>query len=536
MAPSVLQTPSIKSTNLRKRLSSFSLLASTLRRGRSQSSQSSAAVGYITPFRLRRESRSRSRSPSPEPSLEIRRPSGLGRRASVIDLLGELPEDELAPNSVYGHTRRKHSISTPELTLRPDGLLEWSHLPKAEENKPLPRLPEPARRTEPPPERQALSRLSSDLIKVVFSYASPADLASAALACKSLLEPVRALLYNRVDLLRVVDGSRVEKCVSLLASRRDLAGHVDHFACDITPASHEFGGRPTFSIVTFAIALNNMHKLTSLALPRFDSTLLFHSGFHLRELTFLCDHVSNDELRDTVQWLGLQPSLTSLSFPNLILSDDNSRLLAASSGQPSEDSHSTPSTTSLALPPTLLPSLARLSGPANMVAALVPRRPVASTSVHIHCTIYDGLRPSSLVSEIAKSSATISRFGLATSVHHKIDARTVERVLMSAGSAFGADVEVLEITTTLEDEVRGLSFLPILVLMNHAHAGFTQNYRRCLAAVPQSAYPSPSSTTVCTTIYASRYTIGRWSLSYPVFLAAPRAQPHTVQCYEHRAR
>lgn len=452
-APSVVQTPSIKSTNLRKRLSSFSLLASTLRRGRSQSSQSSA-VGYITPFRMRRESRSHSRSPSPEPSLEIRRPSGLGRRASVIDLLGELPEDELAPNSVYGHTRRKRSISTPELTLRPDGLLEWSHLPQPERSKPLPRLPEPVR--QPEPERTAFSRLSSDLIKLVFAYASPTDLESAALACKSLLEPIRTLLYGRIDLLRVVDGRCVERCVSLLASRRDLAGRVDHFACDVTPSVHGFGGTPTISVVTFAIALNNMQKLTSLVLPHFDATLLFHSSFHLRRLTLLCDHASNDELRDTFGWLDLQPSLTSLSFPNLILSDDNSHLFApAGFQQQSQDSQTQPNSLApLMLPSALLPALAELRGPAALVAALIHGRPVTSVFVNIHRTIYDGLRPSSLVSELAKSSATISRFSLATSVHHKIDARTVERMLMSTGSSFGEHVQMLEITTTLEDEVR----------------------------------------------------------------------------------
>lgn len=442
--PSVLQTPSIKSTNLRKRLSSFSLLASTLKRGRSQSSQQQpqAAVGFISPFRAR----SRSRSPSPPPSLEIRRPSGLGRRASVIDLLSGQAGDHA--QSVYGTSERKHSISTPELTLRPNGLLQWSHLP---DTKPTartpPRLPKPT---------PIVTRIPTDLLKTVFSFADLADLASAARVCKAFVEPVRVLLYEHIDLVRAVDGRRVEKCVSLLASRRDLAGLVQQFACDAVPPMLNAGGRTAFSVVTFAIALNNMHSLSSLTIPRFDAPLLFHTTFHLSNLTVLCDRISNDDIHGTFDWLRSQPSLTSLSFPNLVLEESNLQLLSTTSSQqesPSIGSEQDAISQSL-FAPDVLPKLAELRGPSSLVAALVPGRPLTSIQLQIHSTIYDGLRPSAILAGIAKSSSPVTRLGFKASPQTRVDARTIERLLMSAGSELGAHVQTLEIECALEDEVR----------------------------------------------------------------------------------
>ena len=66
------QTPSIKSTStFRKRLSSFNVFHSKRFRHKKHD-----AVGYTAAYG---QGYTPSRSPSPEPSLEIRRPSGLGR-------------------------------------------------------------------------------------------------------------------------------------------------------------------------------------------------------------------------------------------------------------------------------------------------------------------------------------------------------------------------------------------------------------------------------------------------------------------------
>ncbi|KAF7796237.1 hypothetical protein EIP86_007411 [Pleurotus ostreatoroseus] len=518
-APSLLPTPSIRSTatshfGIRKRLSNLSLLAGSLKRGRSsqqhpgaqispqnqtqspaQSLKSrkgkkqdvgaggtlgaGAGVGFVMPASMHSRSPEHSRSPSPEPSLEIRRPSGLGRRASVIDLL-DRPDDweGRADGGVYGHGagERKRSISTPELVMLPNGLLHWTHLPEKQhargssksnsrstlasklrreaiETKSLPPIP----RSE-----ASLTQMPVELLKVILSHAERNAVAAVTTVCKVLTEPARAVLYANVNLTETVSEHQREQCVCLLASRRDLGAFVQSFACDSVPSASQqllAKTKSKYSLITFAIALNNMPSLTSLTLPHFDASLLSYTSFRLRKLTFLCERVTNDDLQNTFEWLVGQPDISSLSFPNLILDDSNARLLAYTSEQhPSIPEDSVDDKTSWTVPSQVLKNLAEICGPASLVAALTPGRPVTSVRLHIHSTIYDGLRPSALVLALAQSSATssITRLTLVAVSHAdgKVDARTTERVLMSVGSELGESVQILAVESSLEDEVR----------------------------------------------------------------------------------
>lgn len=404
-------------------------------------------MGYTAAYEPHRYTPSR--SPSPEPSLEIRRPSGLGRRASITGDSGEWRIEESYPQVLK---ERKRSISTPELSLIvPSGNFGcWSeHSEHEDESRKATSL---------------LPRVPLDLLKAAISFVPSSDLPAVALTCRTFLGVARARMYRIVDLLRALDDTRVDRCISLLASKRDLAAFVEIFACKFVPPSQNLGSASPLPAFTFAIALNNMHNLSSLTLARFDSTLLFHTTFHLRRLTFLCETASQSELEGLFAWLTNQPDLTSLSFPHLSLDNESAKWFAGAGSQlaniseEDQDGQSTPSAT---FPSTLLPALDHISGPSTLIGAVVPGRPLTSIAVHLHTTIYDGLRPSALVAELARGSTSVTSFALVAPPRSRVDARTIERVLMAAGAELGATLKVLEIETPLEDQVcRGASFAP----------------------------------------------------------------------------
>jgi hypothetical protein len=439
-SPSSSQTPSIKSTStFRKRLSSFNVFHSKRMRGHKKH----GGVGYTTSHK---PSYPTSRSPSPEPSLEIRRPSGLGRRASISDQLhAEAPSCPCRPTP-----ERKWSISTPELLLTlPDGLACWSEEVNRTLERHVPSCP--------------IARLSATLIETIFTFVPRSDLLSVAYTCKTFLEAVRPRLYRQVDLLRVEDYACATRCINLLASRRDLAAMVESFSCKLLPPLNSAGGMSPLPSVTFAIALNNMHRLTALTLPCFDSALLFHTTFRLHHLTFLTESASQSELEGIFAWLANQPRLTSLSFPRLVLDSDSIHWLAGAGshlvGISEEDQGRNVSLAGISS--STFPFLDHVSGPASLVIALVPGRPLRSVTVHIYTAIYDGLRPSALAAELARGTADITSLGIVVPPRSRVDARTLERVLMATGAEIGATIKTLEVDCPLDEQVRFLC-MPLL--------------------------------------------------------------------------
>ena len=67
--------------------------------------------------------------------------------------------------------------------------------------------------------------------------------------------------------------------------------------------------------------------------------------------------------------------------------------------------------------------------------------------------LYDGLQPSAVMSALTRSRAGVARLGISASLT-QVDARTLERVFMSAGAALGSQLDTLAVDWVLDDEVR----------------------------------------------------------------------------------
>ncbi|KAI0740133.1 hypothetical protein C8Q76DRAFT_578364, partial [Earliella scabrosa] len=378
----------------------------------------------------------RSRSPSPAPSLDIRMPTGLGRRASELGERQDFQE--------YSVHERKRSISLPASPTQTQAASRWRALP-------------------PEPKTPALDRVSPELLSVVFSFASRPDILSLARVSTSFSQAAKRALYSDLD-LRNADDERIEQCISTLASRRSLASLVRTFACRILPPP-DGAESTTLNTVTFAIALTNMDQLNALTLPDFDIRLVRHATFSLRHLTLLCTSISPQVFHSLFSWLSHQPSLLSLSFPSLLLPTlPPSPLAPVDSGAPSRPhTPRTPDTpshesdapshvSSSSFPPTVVPNLRRFDGPVAIAAAIVPGRPVERVTIPIQHTLYDGLRPSALMSALASARCTLRALSIKPA-SKKIDQRTLERVVMSAGAELGDFVETLEVHWVLDDEI-----------------------------------------------------------------------------------
>ena len=372
----------------------------------------------------------RSRSPSPAPSLDIRMPTGLGRRASE---LGEREDFQEYVMNGMGMSERKRSISLPAAATQ---AARWraANLGEGEAKRP------------------ALERISPELLSSVFSFASRADILALAQVSKAFSQPALRALYADLD-LRTEDDERIERCIASLASRRPVASYVRSFACRALPPPE--GGTTSLSTVTFAIALTNMDQLQSLTLPHFDLRILCHTTFPLRHLTLLCKNTTPEDFHALFTWLGRHPSLVSLSFPSLVLPSLPTSVLPLTpvdSGvpsrphtprtpdTPSDDSDAPSHVSQSPFPPSVIPSLRRFDGPVSIAAALIPGRPVERVQLPIQHTLYDGLRPSALMSALATARDTL-RTLVIKPVSTKIDQRTLERVVMSAGAELGDFVE-----------------------------------------------------------------------------------------------
>ncbi|KAI0942304.1 hypothetical protein AcW1_002968 [Taiwanofungus camphoratus] len=407
-----------------------SRLATKTKRNRSSLQPVGHAVGFPRTI-------SRSSSPSPTPSLDIRMPNGLGRRASE-ELNGEIfvPSDLI---SVPQKDERVRSLSTPNPPR--NDFVKWNEvLSSLQEEVPSGAGP-------------VISRISSEIFKVVFSFALRADIASLALVSRAFLTPALHALYSNLD-LRDLDSRRVNQCISLLASKKALAGFVRNFACRVLPSSKD--SATSFYAVTFAIAFANMYQLVSLTISRFDVHLLFHATFRLRRLTILSEAISPDEFPDLTAWLVRQPSILSLSLPNFVISTHTDYPINDSSNNGHTDTsntHTLRSHTTLCLfPPHLLSRLTHFHGPAAIVPTVISGRPVRSVVLHIHNTLYDGLKPSAIMSALASSGYSLKQLSI-KAASSRIDARTLERVFMSVGAELGGRLEVLEVQWVLEDEI-----------------------------------------------------------------------------------
>ena len=152
-------------------------------------------------------------------------------------------------------------------------------------------------------------------------------------------------------------------------------------------------------------------------------------------------------------WLTTQCDMTFLSLPALTTELKHRPCITV---QRSSDcaglerlSFHTPSSRSLRTP-----NLRRFDGPISLVQDLIPGRPVSEVVIRVDRTLYDGLKPSQLMGSIAKSTVSIERLSIHSCPSALIDARTMERLLMSAGAKFGPSILHLEIGWAAYNEVR----------------------------------------------------------------------------------
>ncbi|KAI1789849.1 hypothetical protein LXA43DRAFT_891981 [Ganoderma leucocontextum] len=426
-------------------------------------------------------------------------PAGLGRRASELGEREEFEEYQEAHRQ-QPRPERKRSVSLPASGPGP----RWraaNFRASLLVDPPQPELKEPT-----------LARVSPELLSSVFSYATCSDLFSLAQVSKTWSQAALRALYDDLD-LRNVDDGRVEQCIASLASHRCLAALVRKFACrDLPPLDGiAVGTGASLSVVTFAIALTNMEHLRTLVLPHFDLCILAHTTFSLRSLTLHSKTIYADNFHALFSWLGRHPTLHTLCLPNLVLPSlppvplkpiDTHKIPSRPHTPHTPDtpprrpatSHDCNSKSSSPSPPgdypsrspfpaTLLPQLQTLTCPPALVAALTPGRPLVRVQMPIQCTLYDGLRPSALMSALATTRQTLRVLAIQPT-STKIDQRTIERVVMAAGAELGECVETLEVHWVLDDQI-----LYKLV------AGFLPRFRalRTLAFIRDSPPPHPPS-------------------------------------------
>jgi hypothetical protein len=440
---------------------------------------------------------------SPSPSFEIRRPSGLGPRSNSYASASSLGSIHRAVLVDVGYTRpghhRRRSASEPNLPLfledqqdtqpvtpslashilesqtssmcetRSDSV-SMLHTPSCTHSNPIPsQVWENVTRFLPHPDLSSLARVSSDI-----------------------LPHARKAIYENIDIECLLPYATL-LCIGSLASSPELALLVRTFKSPTLPSfNHQHGPLQSLS---FAFALCNMKNLISLSLPRFDNNLLLYTTFRLQRLSLSCETMSVLEQEQFFGWLATQRDMAFLSLP--VLTTDLNLLpcipvqRSSNCSGPRRISFHTPPSRSLGVP-----NLRKFDGPISLVQEFIPSRPVSEVVIHVNKTLYDGLKPSQLMGFIAKSTASIERLSIYSCPSAIIDARTMERLLMSAGAKFGPSVQHLEVGWATDDEVRSsLHALRNILSIQHELLDFIPEH-----AVHNSQVLEPADTEVCPNI------------------------------------
>ncbi|KAF9650212.1 hypothetical protein BDM02DRAFT_3112452 [Thelephora ganbajun] len=435
---------------------------------------------------------------SPTPSFEIRRPSGLGPRSSSFGSLDPLRSIHHALAVEVGHKRpghyRRPSASEPNLLCFLDGQPDTQQITH--------QLTDPAFENQTPStcetRSDSVSMLSTpssaythhippQIWENVMRFLPHQDLPSMARVSSDVLLHVRKIMYENVDLQSLPpDATRL--CIGSLALHPELALLVLTFKSPTLPSfSDQQGPLPSLS---FAFALRNMKNLVSLSLPRFDNVIFHYTTFRLQHLSLNCEEMSVLEQAHFSSWLNTQHHMTSLSLfaltTELTHSPHGPCIPVQRSSNPDciglgRLSLPIPSSRSLSIP-----SLRKFDGPISLVHSLVPGQPVSEVVLHVNETLYDGLKPSRLMGSIAKSTASIERLSIRLSPSVKIDARTMERLLLSAGAEFGPSVLYLEVSWATDDESLYRHMLSIIPRFSNLQT---------LNCVPVSASPTAVSLT-----------------------------------------
>ncbi|KAH9054853.1 hypothetical protein EDB87DRAFT_1688740 [Lactarius vividus] len=423
-SPSTISSTSQSSTSisLRRRMTT---LASMLHFRRGRGRPSSKAISHISSAPW---PRSPSRSPSP-PSPDIRPPSGLGRRASIISELDMTCTDspvspsfprmsEMFPSvptyivppsarsSFQTHPTRARTLSSPA----------FLHSPT--ESAPALAPPPPKRIIVTTPQefeprsprlaRQQARQSPPIPLSFVFAHVPRSRLPVLARVSKRFSAAAQLALYRTLEL----SSSDADACVARLAGAPHLAALVTTLTLRAYPPAHG----PSF-VLALALALRSMRALSALTLPAFDAELLSAAPGTLTHLTLLADTLPYAFFDDFLA-APARARLTHLALPHFV-------------GVPPAARD---------VPSAAAPQLAVLDSSPGLAAALAPGRPLRRVTLRIASTLYDGLRPAALFSALGDSLKE-----LVLVLAPDVDVRTRGRLLGALGNT-GAGLEVLELS------------------------------------------------------------------------------------------
>ncbi|KAI9433230.1 hypothetical protein H4582DRAFT_2082710 [Lactarius indigo] len=430
--PSLMHSPStISSTSqssasisLRRRMTT---LASMLHFRRGRGRPSSKAISHISSVPW---PRSPSRSPSP-PSPDIRPPSGLGRRASIIseldmgctdspvsptfprmsEMFPSVPTHIVPPSarsSFQTHPTRARTLSSPAFLHSPT---ESAHTPPAPPPPPqriIVTTPQAFEPRSPRLARQQARQSPPIPLSFVLAHIPRSRLPILARVSKRFSAAVQLALYRALELT----ADDADACVARLAGAPHLAALVTTLTLRAYPPAHG----PSF-VLALALALRSMRALSALTLPAFDTELLSAAPGTLTHLTLLADTLPYAFFDDFLA-APARARLTHLALPHFV-------------GVPPA-AHE--------VPPAAVPRLAVLDSSPGLAAALAPDRPLRSVTMRIASTLYDGLRPAALFGALGGALKE-----LVLVLAPDVDVRTRGRLLGALGNT-GAGLEILELS------------------------------------------------------------------------------------------
>ena len=371
---------------------------------------------------------------TPQSSLEIRRPSGLGRRASLLE-----SDDSFADSENFGREIPEEGTAPTGFASLPNLLGGAYHSPQrvTYSSRELPRM-----------RRTASIALPDPIFRVVLEFLPRNDLPVVALVSRGFCTAARFALYHSLDVERIAESS-LEKLYNVLARRTKLAALVVSFYCHSWPSWELVSPDGRVSPIPLddvRQALQNMYNLKSLTLASFAS-ILSHTpslAFSLTHLTILDKKITQSQLVAMRSWFATQPSLESLSFPHVVecTSTDPSFV---DEWDPVVDPSQTDGHDSFT---TLLPGLKSLRASTEIASTLclAMHNPIEHLTLDVHETLYTGLRPSSVVRSLNGVRDMHVIFG------PEVDKRTVEKFLGVAGSMLTGE-DKAEAMKSLEVEV-----------------------------------------------------------------------------------
>ena len=378
----------------------------------SPTNSSSVGVGYVRSYPWNTLPRVSSDS-TPHSSLEIRRPSGLGRRASFL-----LSSDTISDAESFGKVLDEGDTVAVGTVSLPN-LLGGANYYAPGISRPHIELPSPS--------YTASFALSDSIFRHVLEFLPRNNLPIVALVSRGFCSAARYALYHSLDLQNMTESS-LEKLFNVLASREDIAAQVASLYCHCWPCKlASMGSGPSIPAGGIRQAFQNMYNLKCLTLPSFVS-ILSHSPsftFSLTHLTILDKRMTPSQMVVLRSWLATQPSLEALSFPHL----------AELSGTASVDEWVPSCDPSDHCSYTILPALKSLHASAEIVSALcfAMDTPIQHLTLDVRGTLYTGLRPGTVIRALRGVRDMHIIFA------PEVDKRTVEKFLGVTGSALAGE-------------------------------------------------------------------------------------------------